>query len=270
MKKLILSLFVGITAFILVSCSAAKMEVVKEPGPSISGIIYDESGVPLENAVVSVYLSNANLFHGPDNFSSNFTRKDGIFSIKNLSDGVYFLVARKRVGGTVTGPLMAGDYNGEYENNPVKIVNGKTVKIEIVAKKIEGLMLFSPMHASKNRILIKGIVKDAAGKLLHGIYIMAYVNPTMQGRPDFISQPSNINGEFVLNVSSIGKYYLAAKQVFKKPPVIGELVGTYNGNSDHSLEIKSENGVENILIVAAPFTQKLDDKIPDQKIESVK
>ncbi|MBI5206846.1 MAG: carboxypeptidase regulatory-like domain-containing protein [Candidatus Firestonebacteria bacterium] len=251
MKKVLLFLIFTVLSLCFNSC-ATKTDIVKEPRPAIIGTIYDENGVPLEGAAVSVYLSNANLFHGPDNYRSNYTDKTGAFSI-DIPEGSYYLVARKRMRKELVGPLTSGDYNGEYPNNPVKVISGNTVEIQIVSQKLEGLMLFSPMTAAKNLIQIKGMVKDEKGKLLSGMYVIGYIEATMGGKPDFISQPTNIKGEFILSVNKPGKYYLGAKQVFKKPPVKGELVGFFDGTKDHSIEFKDEKGLENIEIVVHPY-----------------
>lgn len=252
-KKLILMLSIFLS-FHLFSCAANKGEV-KEAGPSITGSVYDESGIPLEGVIVSIYLSNVNLFHGPDNYHSNFTGKDGVFNM-DLPDGNYYIVARKRINGAFTGPLTNGDYNGEYSNNPIKVISGKTVKVEITARKIEGLMLFSPMTTARNRIQIKGIVKDKSGNFKEGMYVVGYTNPSMWNKPDFISQPTNAKGEFALYVDKPGKYYLLAKQVFKKPPVIGELIGNYAGSEDHGIEVKDEKGISDLLLIVSPFTEE--------------
>ncbi|MBI4651483.1 carboxypeptidase regulatory-like domain-containing protein [Candidatus Desantisbacteria bacterium] len=252
-KKLILILFVFLS-FYLFSCAVNKEEV-KKAGPSIIGIVYDESGIPLDRAIISIYLSNANLFHGPDNYHSNFTGNDGAFSL-DLPDGNYYIVARKRINGAYTGPLTNGDYNGEYANNPIKVISGKTVKVEITAQKIEGLMLYSPMNASRNHIQLKGIVKDKSGNFKEGMFVVGYTSPTMWNKPDYISQPTNAKGEFVLYVDKPGTYYLLAKQVFKKPPVVGELVGNYAGSNDHGIEVKDEKGIVDLILIVAPFTEE--------------
>lgn len=211
----------------------------------VYGIVTND-GQPVAGAVIMVYTDLSSQLKGLGFGMSAPTAEDGQFEL-SLSPGTYYLVVRVRSGGSMAGPLRAGDRFGYFPGNPVQIEDGQIAPVHIpviaVPEKVErySTSLFG-------NTTISGQVVDDSGQPLAGLRALLYDDPSMLNRPLYVSQPTGEDGRFVLSFPSGGKYYLAARNELGGTPAPGELYGRYLGSDDHSIEIETGTAKEDIEI----------------------
>ena len=197
-------------------------------------------GDAVPRAFVYVYADTGAGLIGPSYGEAVQTSKDGRFSI-NLPPGQYSLVARKRSDGSRSGALSLGDWNSRYPDNPIVLQEGaqldlgdfplEPVDADIHARRIEEGVF------AKTATMLRGLVSDADGLPVSNVYVFAYLDSRMVGKPAHVSVPTGGSGRFELYVGSGGTYYVGARSAFGGPLEPGEWVGTYEGNPDHSVTI---------------------------------
>ena len=208
----------------------------------IEGVVTSD-GEPLAGAVLYVYLDTKDMFRGMGYYMSPPTGVDGAYRMK-MSEGTYYILARKRIAGGVAGPLHEGDYFGYLDINPVVVHNGKIVKADIpMVKKVE-----KNSPGGLGRTSVKGVVKDASGKPAAGLYACVYKGKDMLNRPAFISKPTGPDGVFEVEIPIGGVYYLGARSAIGGPVDPGQLWGRYNGSVDHSVTVETGKTVDGVEI----------------------
>lgn len=194
-------------------------------------------GKPLAGATVYAYLDLTSQLKGMGYVMVGPTGPEGIFEA-SLPAGRYYLVARKRSSGSGVGPLRAGDFMGYYPGNPVEVGEGEVLRLSIpvleVPAKIKELSGSLFGHT-----VLRGTIRDADGKPLAGLRAILYADSQMLNRPLYVSQPTGPDGVFVLSFPHGGTYYLAARNTLGGAPGPGDLYGTWNGSSNHSLQIET-------------------------------
>lgn len=199
-------------------------------------------GAPVPRAYVYIYPEADGGLTGPSYGEAVQTGQDGSFRI-DLPAGHYSLVARKRVDGSRSGALAPGDLNGLYPGNPLTIERGVRLELgdfalaevdaEVHAKRqAEGVF---PKTATR----LSGRVADIEGVPVEDVYVFAYLDSRMVGKPVHMSVPTGADGRFDLFLSVGGTYYLGARSAFGGPLEPGEWVGTFDRNPDHRLEVQS-------------------------------
>lgn len=205
----------------------------------VSGQITHQ-GEPVARAFVYIYTETATGLIGPSYGEAVQTGQDGRFTI-NLPAGHYSLVARKRADGGRSGVLSPGDLNAHYPANPVEVRSGERLRlgdfslIEIDAgvharRQAEGVF-------ARTDTLLHGQVIDADGQPVSEVYVFAYLDSRMVGKPVHMSVPTDVDGQFELFLSSGGTYYVGARSAFGGPLEPGEWVGTFNAQPDHSVTV---------------------------------
>lgn len=97
----------------------------REPVTAIEGTVVDESGKPVENAIVFVFPTRDVL--GKPLFVSGKTGKDGRFTVRLSEGGTYYLKARSVYGGGRPNPKeIMGLYGKKDVPYPVAVETGKT------------------------------------------------------------------------------------------------------------------------------------------------
>ncbi len=198
-------------------------------------------GQPVSRAYVYVYTEASGGLMGPSYGEAMQTDRDGRFTI-NLPAGSYALVARRRADGARSGALAPGDLNAAYRGNPVRVEAGEiltlqefslaTVDAAVHARRqSEGLF-------AKTETVLSGQVVDAEGVPVDDVYVFAYLDSRMVGKPVHMSAPSAADGRFELFLSDGGTYYVGARSSFGGPLEPGEWVGTYDGRPDHGISVK--------------------------------
>ncbi len=208
------------------------------------------NGKPLEGATAFLYLSMKDIKGMPYLYSQP-TDKKGRFILKNILPGEYFVVVRKKLNGSLFGPLEDGDYIGFFQYNPFNFEINKTYKIIIPTfKKVQDEM---PLQL-KAKYKIRGVAVDERGQPVSGVYAFAYKNKELgHERPVSISKKTGNDGIFELYLPSSGKYYIGVREFYGGTPVQGERYGLYDETFDHHIIVDKD--VENIKIVVKKILQ---------------
>lgn len=197
-------------------------------------------GEPVSRAYVYVYTETDSGLIGPSYGEAIQTGQDGRFVI-NLPVGRYALVARKRADGGRSGVLAPGDLNAPYPGNPVEIRAGEILPLAVFALSRVDADVFAQRQADgvfvKTDTKLSGHVVDAQGLPVTDVYVFAYLDSRMVGKPVHMSAPSDRDGKFELYLSEGGTYYVGARSSFGGPLEPGEWVGTYDGQPDHGVMV---------------------------------
>ncbi len=195
-------------------------------------------GEVVSRAYVYIYTETDAGLIGPSYGEAVQTDKEGYFTI-NLPAGRYSLVARKRADGGRSGALSPGDLNAQYPGNPVEVRSGKRLALgdfslakvdEVVHAQRQAEGVFA-----KTETLLHGKVVDADDEPISDVYLFAYLDSRMVGKPVHMSAPTGADGQFSLFLSDGGTYYVGARSAFGGPLEPGEWVGTFDGEPDHKV-----------------------------------
>ncbi|MFH1287892.1 MAG: hypothetical protein ABII25_04255 [bacterium] len=182
--------------------------------------------------------------------------KNGDFRT-DLPAGSYYLTVRERINKDKFGILTTGDFNADYQNNPVEVKLNSYSKIEnIILEKIDPVKLKNIEMGeikAETRTVIRGTIKDKSGRPQKGVYAFVYQDSQMIGKPLYRSVMTGKNGFFEIFLSHGGNYYLGARDTFGGPLSPGDLVGAYNGTPEHIINIGDDEGKDNIDIVVEEF-----------------
>jgi len=201
-------------------------------------------GEPLSGVVLFVYLDANNSFRGMGYYMSPPTGVDGRFRLR-MGPGTYYVVARKRMGGSMAGPLREGDYFGYLDINPVVVEEGKLFKVELpLVRKVERA---SP--GGHGKTLITGVIRDPEGNAVSGVRAVVYRNADMIDRPAHMSEPSGPDGSFEIELPIGGTYYLGARDTIGGPVEPGQLYGRYNGDPEHAVTVDTGKESKGLVVV---------------------
>jgi len=225
-----------------------------EPGRGavVGGEVVSE-GVPVENAFVYVYSGADSGFKGMGIAMSPPTGPDGRFEIEQLPESAYFLVARRRGAGGMTGPLEQGDLYGFYPGNPAYLKEGAAtvVRLDLVEK--EKALSYSEVTSGTETVL-RGRVVDRGGRPQAGVYAFVYDDRVFgHQRPYGHSGRTGADGTFAIYLDRPGTFYLGARENFGNSPKPGERFGFYDGTPDHALTAAAGKAVEGLTIVVEPI-----------------
>jgi hypothetical protein len=221
-------------------------------GAVVRGEVVSRGG-PVENAYVYVYSGPDSLFKGMGIAMSPPTGPDGRFEIENLPESTYFLVARRRGAGGMTGPLEQGDLYGFYPANPVYLKEGAAtlVRLELVEKE-KGLS-YSEVTSGTETVL-RGRVVDRDGRPQAGVYAFVYDDRVFgHQRPYGHSGRTGAGGTFAIYLDRPGTFYLGARENFGNSPKPGERFGFYEGTPDHAVVAGPGRAVDGLTITVEPI-----------------
>ena len=223
-------------------------------GSGITGSATKDAG-DITGAYIYVYPESTPDLFGPSYAVSQEVEKDGTFKI-NLLPGKYRIGIRQRGNMTKLGILNLGDYALEYEGNPVTVKQDEyndlgELKLHLVDEKKLEKVKKDELKVSF-RAKITGEIKNEDDEPVQGIYVYAYKDPKMVGKPEAISKKTDEKGRYVLYIPHGGdsstRYYIGARTNIGGPLEPGEYVGTYNENPEHSLLISVEEQIKDVNI----------------------
>ncbi|MEW6088112.1 MAG: hypothetical protein AB1498_07385 [bacterium] len=210
----------------------------------------------MEGVFIYVYLNSDSDLRGPSYHALTKPDKAGNFLL-DLPAGKYYVTARKRANKDKFGGLKKGDLNTDYEKNPVEVkINNYTNLRSIVLETIDPGKLKSILEGEikpNTQTIISGTIKDKSGRPKEGIYAFVYQDSQMIGKPLYRSVVTQKDGFYEIFLSRGGNYYLGARNTFGGPLAPGDLVGAYNGTTEHIINIKDNEIRENIDIVVEEF-----------------
>jgi len=211
---------------------------VFEKGTGISGVVKGYSD--FSKVKVYVYKNKNTNLRGPDYFKESKILQNGSFTI-DIPEGNYYIAVRERLK-NIAGPLSENDKSAVYKKNPVFVKMGSyTVLENIILSKIDKERLGGVINKGIINIdgpIILGQVFRNDGKPAKKVFVLAYDNQEMIGKPISVSTPSDDNGNFKLILPDEGKYYIGARSKLGGPVELGELVGTYTGSYDKAIYVK--------------------------------
>ena len=209
------------------------------------------NGAPAPDVHVFAYLRPDGGFRDMGFAASSPTDRDGGFVLE-LPPGKYYLLARRRAGGGVAGPLRKGDLFGYFPGNPLAVVQGKVTRIALPATllKLRNAPVYSSGYSAPASI--EGRILDKTGRPVQGVYAALYDNPDLLNRPVFLSDVTGADGKYRLPVPVPGRYYLGARSGYGGSPAPGDLYGRYEGNAEHAVVFKEGDRMEGVEIVVTP------------------
>lgn len=233
----------------LVPASTPPPEMATTIASGIAGRVM-HGDKPVANALVFVYPDLSAQFKGFGLGMSAPTDEKGQFEAP-LPAGSYYLVARVRHGGSMAGPLQAGDLFGYLPANPVTVGEGRVTKITLPVIAVPEK---SSRHAATmfGQTRISGRIVDRNGKPLAGLQALLYTDDTMLNRPLYVSQSTSEDGRFQLSFPTGGTFYLAARNNLGGTPAPGELYGRYQGVGGAALKVETGQAIEDLQIVVEP------------------
>jgi len=218
-----------------------------ERGAVIEGEVLS-GGKPVEGAYVYVYSSPGSFFKGMGIAMSPPTGPDGVFAIENLPESSYFLVARKRGAGGMTGPLEQGDLYGFHPSNPVYVRGGMVTRLRIETVGKEKALSYAEVTAGTETVL-SGRVVDRDGNPQAGVYAFVYDDRVFgHQRPYGHSGRTGADGTFTIYLDRGGVFFLGARENFGNSPRPNERFGFYEGTPDHSIGLADGRRVEGLVI----------------------
>ncbi len=221
-------------------------------GASVAGTVRFK-GAPSANAHIYVYASPEGNFKGMGYAMSPPTAADGRFAIDGLPESGYWLVARRRSAGGLTGPLEKGDLFGFFPGNPVYLKDGKSALVEIEMIEKEKALSYSEVTSGGETVL-RGRVVDKGGIPQAGVYAFVYDDRVFgHQRPYGQSGPTGPDGAFAIYLDRGGVFHLGAREHFGNSPAPGERFGFYDGTPDHAVELPLSGKLEGLTVVVEPI-----------------
>jgi hypothetical protein len=219
----------------------AEGSIAADGKTSVSGYLKAD-GQPVADAFIYVY-TRGNALTGPSYGQVTQSDEHGFFHL-NLSAGQYWLSARRRSDGARVGDVNAGDLSGEYPGNPLSLETGQKLTLSSWPLRVVSESALEQKREigkfSRTSTWLSGRVVDEEQTPLSGIYLFAYRDSRMIGKPDFISMPSAKDGQFIIYLDQGGEYYVGARSTFGGPLEPGERVGTYDQRPDHGVLVKKD------------------------------
>ena len=219
-----------------------------QAGTGVAGTV-TSGDRPVRDAYVYAYPSDSGTVRGPA--YAAFARSDdrGRFRIV-LRGGSFLVVARRKGGEDETGAMGPEGESGGGEGRAVTLAPGRMEEIGAIA-------LHTPREESRRvraaaggqeraAAEIRGTVVRDDGSPGEGVYVMAYSDRRMIGRPYAISGKTGTGGKFALSLPRPGTFCIGARSGRGGPVSPGEWIGTFDGDPAHSVTVgpgERRNGV---------------------------
>jgi len=223
---------------------------VAQEGTGVTGKVLS-SGRPAAGVFVYAYPAEAGTVRGPSFVAFARTDDRGLFSLP-LREGAFRVVARRKGGENEAGAMLPEGESGGEEFRAVTLAAGQTRDLGAIAlhrsEEVKRSTRAGAGGQDRPRTRIEGVVVRDDGTPARGVYVMAYPDHRMIGRPFAISGKTGKDGIFLLGLPRPGTFYLGARSEFGGPLSPGEWVGTYDANPDHSIRVKEGEAKTGIRI----------------------
>jgi hypothetical protein len=224
---------------------AADLPAAKEQKKgTVTGKIMIKQGGPLSGGQVLFY----NVLSGPPPAPEKYDRTpdvvrdidaNGAFRV-DLQPGTYYFGAVKRLSGERIGNPHEGDYVFRSLDE-----NGKPKEYVVEEGKILDLGTISaaaPLKFDRSRTgfstAIEGVVADVEGNPVQNAVVVAFLSPTVGGKPSFVSEGTGKDGKYSIRLTA-GTYYLRVRNEFASgPPEPGQIVGYYGEGTPAPVTVK--------------------------------
>lgn len=256
-----------LACFILAIMSAATIARADAPRPGgLSGRFMIAPDKPMSEGLAYFY----NLSTGPAPSHDRYWRvpdnvreldKEGRFTIE-LPAGEYCVGAVKRSGSPQIGPPMEGDIfllSLDDTGKPRKIAvkSGDKLDIGVIATPRPAVKSSPPQGITA----IEGVVQDEAGKPVEGALVLAFLSPTIIGKPLFVSERSGKDGGFLLRVHEGGTFYLKLRTTYGGgPPRAGAMLDGNKEEPLHPVIVKNGETARGVVLKGKLFPGRGRDK----------
>jgi hypothetical protein len=179
-----------------------------------------------------------------------------------LPEGTYYLAAIKRMSDVLVGPPTDGDFflpshDKKDRYRSIQVMDGAITDIGT----IKGITRYSSRRdAYKGKVTaIEGKLMRADGSPVGGMYVFAYTDSSMQGRPQFVSAQSNRDGSYRLLIDKGRILYLRTREGYAGgSPRPGVPIGVYGGvDGQKPVASRTNHVTGGIDIVVQPFAQRV-------------
>jgi len=230
---------------------------------TVTGRLLLSGGKPLSNGQVFFFDADSPLdkpvvgkfWRVPD--ATAHVDEHGRFSIE-LESGSYYMAAIKRSTAEKLGPPQVGDHflpshtsRGIYRL--IKVQKDSTTNIGT----IQGIQRFKKIDSTfkGKATVIEGRIATDSGQAVPNLYVLAYTDSSMRGRPLFVSSASDAEGHYRLLVDKGRVYYLKSREIFVGgKPQEGSPVGVFGSYDEPTpVEIKTSSTTSGIDIVVNAF-----------------
>lgn len=215
--------------------SFPEMFIEKSKKKGLSGTV-TFFGKPVEDVGVYIYLDLSSELKGPPYFFTK-TDENGKFHI-DLDEGSFYILFKKKK--FLFGPPEPGDYVSFFPYFPI-IFNknhGYNLRVELleVPKRIK--------DSFEKLVRVYGTVKDKEGKPLKNVYVVAYDRDELLGKPKYVSQPTDEEGNYNIYLKDMGKFYIAVRKSLGDTPASLDEMYVYG-----EIEIERFNAEKKIDII---------------------
>jgi len=247
-RKPILSPFILVAIALLFGTFsvAADLPAVKDQKKgTVVGRIMIKDGGPLAGGQVLFYNVSVGPPPAPDKYdrTPDMVRDvddEGRFRV-DLQPGKYYFGAVKRLSGERIGNPHEGDYvyrSIDEKGKPKEYIveAGKILDLGTIAEAVP--LKVGRSSKSSATTAVEGIVVDVDGKPVQNAVVVAFLSPTVGGKPIFVSDATGEDGKYWLRVTE-GTYYLRVRNQFASgPPEPGQIVGYYGEGSPAPVTVK--------------------------------
>jgi hypothetical protein len=251
--------------FIAVGCviafmAAATIAMADAPKlGALSGQFMISPGMPMSEGLAYFY----NLATGPAPSRDRYWRvpdnvkgldKEGRFTIE-LAAGDYCVGAVKRHGSPQIGPPQKGDVflldlDDKGKPKIISVSSGKNIDMGVVS----GASLSTNSSVSEGLTAVEGVVRDSEGKPVEGALVLAFISPTIIGKPLFVSERSGKDGRFLLRVHEGGIYYLKLRNTYGGgPPRAGAILDGNKEEPLHQVSVKTGETARGVVLTGKIF-----------------
>jgi hypothetical protein len=238
---------------LIIPSSCTSTQVREWEGVTVSGTITDVGGHPVREAHVYAYQEDKAGTLGPADAMSEPTGANGAY-ILILPEGTYTLVARKRLSGSISGPLRSGDMAGQL-SKPLRAGPGQTTGVDITLRIFRQGSEGDPKRILTTYTRVKGIVTDPGGQALEGAHVFAYSGVFRPDPPDYLAPATGRNGRFEISLPGGGSFTIGARTGLRGKPRPDDSMGFW-GERDQPREIEEGTVTEGVRIVVVPYGDK--------------
>jgi len=171
---------------------------------------------------VYAYRSAEGNFRGPADFAAR-AEEDGRYLL-DLLPGRWFLVARSRSQGPLSGPPRPGDAFASYAQNPLELAASQVERVDFLLRQT-GKNLLRSNRLSRGDTGFSGRLLGPDRQPALGAMVLAYRGPDFRRMPDYSSAAVSEDGRFTLYVPGAGRYCLLAREKSRGQLRQGELQG---------------------------------------------
>ncbi len=213
-------------------------------GIPVEGIV---RGAPFAEVMVYAYPGRHRRPTGPGFAAAAAPDTAGRYRL-GLRPGTYTLAARWRRSGEPHGSLVPGDKVAE---TVVQVPSRGTVQAPPLAlRPLDPSIWGQTLRASpKGDTWVEGTVVDPGGRPAEGLYVLAFTDPRMVGKPAAMAPPTGPSGEFRIYLPGPGTYWLGARSRIGGPAEPGERVGAFRGDDGNGVRVAPGAPLRGVRIV---------------------